>query len=85
MASITGFGDNYELHLSKAKALKILDGLHLPKIGYETTIECILDDNYPEFKHYLMLGNYSGDYMLTCCTVSRDKWVDVFNCPLYRG
>jgi hypothetical protein len=77
--SITGYGNAYELKLSKAKAQKILGDFPLPRMGYETTVECVRDEQWSAFKHYLTIANISGTYVLNSVSVKNDKWEDVFN------
>ncbi|WP_232456007.1 hypothetical protein [Burkholderia ubonensis] len=74
--SITGYGLDFEVNLSKREA-KALCGMYpLPAIGNETIV-AVAPDGYGG-RYRLYVQNVSGMYVLASYQVRRAKWKEVF-------
>lgn len=77
--TITGYGADYEMQISRAMANKLTCGL-LPNMGQETLIRRVFvracGHDWPTI---LWLQNISGTYVLACSSEPREKWPRLFD------
>lgn len=80
--SLSGYGADFELRLSKAQAEDLLAPHPLPKMGSETLMEAAADSDYSCLFHTLWVQNISGNFVLACASAKRDDWLDIFKQPI---
>ena len=78
MTSISGMGADYERLISKKTALNLCGMYPLPRMGEEIVVAIKSDPDYSAFRLRLMVGNYSGRFVITSHDVKRSRWSDVF-------
>lgn len=79
MGSLSGYGENWELPVTKARAKKLLttQGFRedqLPRMGYEMELAGYADPQWPEYRHRLQLQNVCGCYVLACVSIQAADW-----------
>lgn len=74
--SLSGYGQAFELRVSRSRAEKLLAPHPLPRMGYETVIVGNRDEY--GFQRELVVQNVSGFYVVASHNVYRANWREVF-------
>lgn len=79
MGSLSGFGEDWEIPVSKSKALKLLESQgipqeKLPRMGWQVVLSDYADPRWPEYRHQLQLQNVCGCYVLACSSMPSADW-----------
>lgn len=76
--SITGYGAEYECVIGPRRAKVLLEGHDIPPMGSETVVKVGKFSEAVPVQAHLRVQNVSGTLVLTCYSVSKDRWETVF-------
>ena len=78
MASLSGYGQDFEATIGKVTAQKLAGMYPLPRIGYEITVAIAPDPVWSGFKFRMHLQNICGQLVLASTNVKRSDWPEIF-------